>query len=90
MCNPLKLWQFVRGFLISGLLESDSPSRHLSASGNMFTCFFHVRVDDGDDDGGDDGDDDGDDEYFDEIIIYKGRGEENENGIMFTLFLPCL
>ena len=66
----------------------------MSASGNMFTCFFHVRVDDGDDDGvddgGDHGDDDGDDEYFDEIIIYKSRGEENENDIMFTLFLPCL
>ena len=64
----------------------------------MFTCFFHVRVDDGDDDGDDDGgddggdhgDDDGDDEYFDEVIICKNIGEENENGIMFTLFLPCL
>ena len=56
----------------------------------MFTCFFHVRVDDGDDDGDDDGGDDGDDEYFDEIIIDKGRMEENEDDIMFTLFLPCL
>ena len=49
----------------------------------MFTCFFHVRVDDGDDDGDDNGDDDGDDDC--DIVGDNHSDTDHDHYVCFIL-----